>query len=236
MGLFARVIGVIMSPRETFEHVVAHPRPAGVLLVVVAAMSLATMVPMLLSEEMRQAALQMQAEMTERFTGQPLSPDAYAALERRMGYGVYLTPINFLIGLPIMSLIFSALYWVAFNAVLGGTASFKQVLAIVTHSQVIGGLGAVLAAPIQYAQGRMTPSGPFTLGGLLPFLPEGSVWAWVFGTLSVFMLWGLIVTAIGLAVLYRRNARNIAIALIVTYLMVAAAVFSIFGRFMGTGR
>ena len=39
-----------------------------------------------------------------------------------------------------------ALYFVIFNAILGGTATFKQVLAIVTHSQVISALGAAIGA------------------------------------------------------------------------------------------
>jgi hypothetical protein len=157
-------------------------------------------------------------------------------MTRNARIGVYFSPLNFLIGMPIVSLVFAAIYWVAFNAVLGGTASFKQVLAIITHSNVVTTLGMLLAAPIQLMQGRVTPAGPFTLRGLAPFLPENSIWATVLGFTNVFTIWGLIVTAIGLAVLYRRNGRNIAIALIVTYFLIAAGLTSFFGRLFGMGR
>ena len=76
------------------------------------------------------------------------------------------------IGLPIFTLIITALYWVVFNALLGGTAAFKQVLAVVTHSQVISALGAAIGAPIQMMQGTITMGGPFNLAALVPFLDE----------------------------------------------------------------
>ena len=115
-------------------------------------------------------------------------------------------------------MLFAALYWVAFNTVMGGTASFKQVLAIVSHSQVISALGIVAGLPIQLMQTKMTMGGPFNLGALAPMLEEGSTLATFLGGISVFSLWGLVVTAIGLGVLYRRNSRNIAITLIAVFL------------------
>jgi hypothetical protein len=236
MSLAERIVGVVMSPRATFERIVAFPRPVGVLFVAALLMGIATTLPMALSEDIFQSSVQTQIEMVERLTGQPATPEVAETIARRARTGIYFAPLNFFIGLPIMSLLFAAIYWVVFNAVLGGTASFKQVLAIVTHSHVISALAVLLAAPIQFMQGRMTPAGPFTLRGIVPFLPDNSVWATVLGFTNVFTIWGLVVTAIGLAVLYRRNTRNIAIALIVTYFLIAAGLVSFFGRLFGMGR
>lgn len=236
MGLFARMAGIITAPAATYESVVAWPRPFGVLFVIALIMGVATMLPQLLNPDVLESGLARQAEMMEKFTGQPVAPDALERMRQQAQWGVYLTPLNFLIFLPVMSLLFSAIYWAFFNAILGGTASFKQVLAVVTHSQVIGALGVVLAAPIFYMRGEMTMAGPFTFSALLPMLPEGSVWAAVLGSTSFFTIWGLIVTAIGLGVLYRRKSTNIAIGLIVAYLLIVAVVISTFGRFFGMGR
>jgi Yip1 domain len=137
--------------------------------------------------------------------------------------------------LPIMSLFFAAVYWAAFNAILGGTATFKQVLAVVTHSQVIGALGVLIAIPIQLMSTTMSMAGPFNLRALAPWLEEGSKLGAFLGSISVFNIWGLIVTAIGLSVLYRRSARNIAIVLIVVFLLFMYALSSVFGSFMGGG-
>ena len=97
--------------------------------------------------------------------------------------------------------------------VLGGTATFKQVASIAAHSGVISALGAIIAAPIQVVQGTFSPMGPFTLGALVPMLDESSFVARFLSVISVFSVWGTIVTAIGFSVLYRRKTSTIAVAL-----------------------
>jgi hypothetical protein len=221
-GLFQRIIGVITSPTATFGQVVENPRPAGVLLVVAVIISLATGLPQF-TEAGRQAALQMNVSTMERFTGQPVSDEAYAQMESRSHYGGYFAIGGSFVGLPVVALLITALLWVVFNTILGGTASFKQVLAVQTHSQVIGALGALVGAPIQLAQGTVSVGGPFNLGALASFLPENSPWAAFLSAVSVFSLWGIVVTAIGLAVLYKRKSRNIAIGLLVAYVALTAA-------------
>ena len=93
-----------------------------------------------------------------------------------------------------------------FNALLGGTAAFKQVLAVVTHSRVIAALGAAIR-PIQMMQGTITMGGVQSRrpGAVLETSPIRAM----LGSISVFTLWGIVVTAIGLGVLYHRKTRNI---------------------------
>ena len=236
LGLFARIVGVITAPRATFEAIVAHPKPAGVLLVVALALGLATMIPLISNETIFQSMVAQNTEFMERITGKQMSPEEYQKQVDGARTGVYFTPVNFLIALPIASLLFTALYWVFFNAILGGLATFKQVLAIVTHGWVPGALGAFLAVPIQLAQSKMTRAGPFTLGGLATGLPADSLIARILGFTSVFTIWGLVLSAIGLAVLYRRKTLNIFIGLTLLYLVIVAGFMSAFGRFMGPSR
>jgi len=202
LPLLTRIIGVITSPKATFHNIVAVPRPVGVLFVVATIIGVGSIAPQF-TEKGRVAALETQMQFMERI-GQPMTPEAQAAAEARS----HSVPLR-LIGLagtyifvPVMALVFAAIYWVAFNTVLGGTASFKQVLAVVTHSQVIGALGMLAALPISLSTGKMTPTGPFNLGALAPGLEPGTLTAFL-GSISVFSLWGLFVTAIGLGVLYK---------------------------------
>ena len=132
-----------------------------------------------------------------------------------------------------LALLFAAVYWAVFNAALGGTASFKQVLAVETHAQVIGALGIVAALPITLMKGMTSMTGPFNLGALLPMLPEGSALATFLSSVSVFTLWQIVVVGIGLGVLYLRKSRNIIITLLVVYLIIMFAVSSLFSAFMG---
>jgi hypothetical protein len=226
MGLFARIWGVIAAPRATMEWVVANPRPVGILFICALVLGLAAAAPMF-TEAGQQAVLDSQVEARNAM-GRPMSDQEYATMQRFAPYFSYFTIGQMFIFLPIISLVITALCWVVFNTVLGGTAAFKQVLAIVTHSNVIGTLGAVLGAPIQILQNKVTPGGPFNLGALVPFLDESSVVARFLSFTSVFTIWGFVVTGIGLAVLYRRKSANIAIGLIVAYTLIALGLMSAF--------
>lgn len=223
LGLMARVVGMIVSPTDTFRAVIRFPRPAVILLFVCAVLALATAGPQFTARG-RQAALDLQVRQMERFTGQPVAPEVYAGMEQSAErFGPYFAALGIFVMVPIASLVFTGLYWVAFNALLGGTATFKQVLAIVTHGQVITALGALVSAPIQYAQDVATAAGPFNLGVLAPMLDPDGFAAALLGMLNVFQIWSVIVTAIGLALLYHRKTRNVALALLTVHVLVMAA-------------
>jgi hypothetical protein len=232
MGLLARAIGMITSPRATFERVVATPRPMGILLLVAFVIALAAGLPQF-TESARQATLENQVQQNERFMGRAMTEEEYARAERLSHYNPYFAIGGAFIMLPIISLLFAAVYWVVFNTILGGAASFKQVLTIVTHAQVIGALGAALGAPIMYFQNKVSAGGPFNLGALVPGLDPNSALATFLGFTSIFTIWGLIVTAIGLAVLYKRKSRNITIGLLVGYTAIVYTVISVFSSMAG---
>jgi hypothetical protein len=231
-GLIARAIGIIVSPRATFEDVVRAPRAVGILFLCCLVIGISQAAPQF-TERGRQAALDMQVQQTERMMGRQLTDEMYQGMERRSHFGGYITLVGVFVGMPIWSLILTAIFWAIFNALMGGTATFKHVLAVVTHSQVIAAVGAAVSAPIQLMQGTMSVGGPFNLGALVPMFAETSFVARFLGTVSVFTLWGLFVLAIGLAVLYKRKTTNIAIALIAVYALISAAVIAAFG---GLGR
>jgi hypothetical protein len=233
LPLLTRAIGVITSPTAIFKNVAQAPRPFAILFLVAAVIAIGSSVPQF-TEAGRKATIDMQVRMAERF-GQTINADQYAALETR-SRSVPLKIVGIastFVFLPIVSLIFTAIYWAFFNTILGGTASFKQVLAIVTHSQVIGALGILVSVPIQLMQGTITMAGPFNLGALAPMLEEGSHMATFLGSISVFTLWGMAVNGIGLGVLYKRSAVNIAIGIIVVYLLLAYGISGFFSSFTG---
>ena len=226
MGLFARVWGVITAPGATMAQVVANPRPVGILFICALVFGLAAAAPMF-TPAGQQAALDSQVE-TRNAMGQPMSDAEYATMQRIAPYFAYITIAQMFVFMPIFSLIIASLLWVVFNTILGGTASFKQVLAIITHSSVIGTLGAVVGAPIQVLQSKVTPGGPFNIGALLPMLDPSSILARFLGFTSGFQIWGFIVMGIGLAVLYRRNSTGIIIGLIAAYTLIAMGIMSAF--------
>ena len=186
-----------------------------------------------LTESGRQAMLDTQVQQSERFSGQPVSDEQYARMEQFSAYTAYGTIVSTPVFNALIVVIMSGLYFVAFNVVLGGTGTFKQVMAVTAHSGVIAALGALLAAPVQYFQGVSSPMGPFTLGAVLPMLEETSFLARFLGFISVFSIWGCFVSAIGFSVLYRRKAGNIAIGLLALMAGFAAVFAAIMGLFSG---
>jgi hypothetical protein len=231
-GLLARAIGMITSPKATYEDVVRSPRAFGILFLCALVIGISQGAPQF-TERGRQAALDMQVQQIERMTGQTVNDQMYRAMEQRSRFGGIFSVIGTMVFMPIWSLLVTSILWAVFNAMLGGTATFKQVLAVVTHSAVPGALGAAIGAPIQLMQGTMSVGGPFNLGALVPMLDENSFLARFLGVTSVFTIWGIVVLAIGLAVLYRRKTRNIAIGLFTAYVVVAGSITAIFSRLGG---
>jgi hypothetical protein len=222
-GVLARAVGIITAPRRTFEGVVKNPRPAAILFLCVLVIALATSLPQF-TERGRQAALDMQVQQMEKFTGQPVSDEQYARMQVGMKYGAYFAPVGVFVITPIIVIVFAGIYFVIFNAILGGQATFKQVMGIVAHSMVISTLGAAIGAPIMYIKGTMSSMGPFNLAALVPMLEEKSFLVQFLGFIDPFRVWGTIVTAIGFGVLYKRNSTNIAIALLLVYALIAGGV------------
>ena len=88
---------------------------------------------------------------------------------------------------------------------MGGEASFKQVLAVVAHAGAVSALSSVFTGPLNYFRGAMGSA--TNLGVLLPMIDEKSFVGRLLGMTDLFIIWWLVVLAIGLGVLYRRRTQ-----------------------------
>lgn len=232
-GLLSRAIGILTSPTDVYRSIVASPRPAGILFLCCLVIGLATGLP-LLTDQGRAAMIEMQLGEASRWSSEPPPPEARQAMEQMAPYMAPVTVVTTFIFAPVGVIVFSGLLWLLFNVIMGGTADFKQVMGVVSHGQVIPALGAALAAPIQYAQGVTSTAGPFHLGALAAGLAPQHPVARLLGMLTFFGLWQTVVTAIGLAVLYRRSSVGVAVTLLTLYVGVTALFFvflpALFGR------
>jgi len=222
-NLISRAIGVITSPGATFAHVVRTPKVAGMLFLVALVIGLTQGLPQL-TERGRAAALEMQVQQMEQF-GVAVTDELYQQMEQRShsNLGAYSSIVGMFIAIPFGAVIMTALLWVAFNTIMGGTASFKHVMAVVAHSQAVSALGALVTAPIMYARGVMSTS-IANLGALLPMLDETSFLAKLLGGIDLFVIWWLVVLSIGLAALYRKKTSSIATGLFVFYGLIVVVI------------
>ena len=217
-SLLARVVGIITSPRATYESVVAHPKWFGML--ALCAIGLGVLIGGFLLTKVGQDAW-LDAALNSPFSGQ-VSDQQIQAMEKMAPYVGYGTVVYMLVLVPIFMAIFSGILYAVFNAAMGGNATFKQVFTVVVHAGPIGLLSQLFTVPLNYFRGTMTSA--TTLAVLLPMLPEKSFAGRLLGMIDLFLIWQLIVLSIGLAVLYRRRTQPIATALLVCYFLIAVVV------------
>jgi Yip1 domain len=212
LSLAQRFIGVLTSPRSTFESVVSFPRWFGIFAITVA-LSIVTSTAFFWSEVGQSAFVeQMKA-------GNPAVTDQQAQMA--VTVTKYVTPIAG----PIFALLFLlaiAGILMGVFAITGGSASFKQVLAVVAHAGVASTLAQVVLMIANYFRGSMVSV--TSLQGLGQAFAEHGFMAGFLGAIDLWWFWYLFVLAIGLGVLYRRRTAPIYMSFLALYLVIALAV------------
>ena len=228
-GLAARIVGVIFSPGETYQSIVAHPRVLGVL--VVATIVTAAALFVFLSTEVGQnATLDQQMRVMESFRIN-LPDQFYDQMEARAPMARYYAAGSILFFGPLVSAVVAGIILLIFNVVLGGEATFKQAFAVVAHAEVLNALQQLFILPLNYV--RETMASATTLAVFLPMLNETSFFARFFGWIDLFRIWWLVSLAIGAAVLYKRKSGPIAWTLIGAYVVFALVVAAGLTAFAG---
>jgi Yip1 domain len=228
MGLLSRFVGVITSPRATFQAVVAHPRWLGMLALVTVIVAVCVALPMT-TEAGRQAALDNNVQQMQNF-GVQVSDEMYANMEKGMRFAAYQTFFSVLVAGPIISVIIAGILFGVF-AVMGGQATFKQLFTVYVHSTVVSAAGQLFTGPLNYFRGSM--SSATNLSVVLPMIDEHSFIGRLFAMIDLFVIWWVVLLAIGLGVLYRRRTQPIAIGLFGLYAVIIVAVAAVmvaFGR------
>lgn len=223
-GLAARLIGVLLSPKETFAAVVTKPRWLGVM-VVTMVMSSAAYYMILGSQDMQDAIVDQQVRAIQS-RGNEVSDQQLANMERFIGY----LPVGYAVGIFIVGPLFGAaiagIVTGIFTTLMGGNGTFKQVFAVMNHAGFIPAISALFIAGMLAIGAKpvgVRPPGA-NLGVFLPMLEETSFLAVMLRSIDMFLLWWMVVLAIGLGVLYKRRTGPIATTFIGLYVVIAVLI------------
>lgn len=227
-ALPARLLGILISPKDTFRSVVAYPKWFGALAVTTLLVAFFTALPMT-TEAGRQATIDQQVTQMKS-VGFNVTDQVYEQMERGAGRLPYMTGGSIVLMSPIIAVIIAGILFAAFNAAMGGEAAFKQVFSTVAHAGTISAVSAIFSGAINYLRGGV--GSVANVGALLPMLPEQSFAGHLLGAIDVFLIWWIVVLAIGLGVLYRRRTQPIAIALLGLYALMAVGI-AVFKSSMG---
>lgn len=223
--LAARLVGVIRRPRATFTTIVQTPSWVPVL----AASTVVTFLCGIgfLRTDVGQQALVDQWERTATAFGQPVDDEAYGHMEEAAGNvtfeAIYSAGTALASG-PALAFALSGVLFLFLKRHHGAAASgsrppFAQVLTVVSYAGVILALRQIVATPIDYM--RESIASPTTLVQLFSMLDEASPLARFLGIIDLFVIWWIVVLAIGLSVLYQRSSRSLVLAFTGAYVALA---------------
>jgi hypothetical protein len=215
-SLLKRLAGVVHRPAQTFRAVIERPSWVDVLAVT-------TLLSVVVSGAFagtsvgRLALLDGIEQVTYSF-GHEMTDAAYAVVAA------------IVVG-PVLAVAVAGAAYGAAGRRAATRPTFRQVFAVVVHAGAILAIRQVLAAPLSYL--KETAANPMSLVNWLP-VDSASPLARVLGLLDVFVIWWAIVLAVGLAILFRKRARPLALALVGAYaglsLLVAIAAAAVTGR------
>jgi hypothetical protein len=220
MGLAARVANVFLAPRAAYTAVAARPRALGVLLVVILVMAAAQYV--FLSTAVGQSATLDQQIAAVKAFGVTVTDQMVQQMQSRMAYAKYTTAISLVVFIPLLAAAIAGLVLMVFTALLGGGATYRQVFAVVAHSQLIGALQQLFTLPIAYARAEIVS--PTRLAVFFPMLSDTGFLYYLLSALDLFYLWSTVNLAIGIAVLYKRRTAPVVGVLLGIYAVIAVII------------
>lgn len=187
MSPVARMIGVITSPRQTFEDIVRRPTwlLPFVLVVVVSVVTSYLLIDLIADAQLEQMQEQ---QMTEQ------QIEMASKMTRQFGWMFAVVTI------PLFYVIAAAVLLFTGNIVLGGTSNFRTIFSVSCWAGIISVVTSAISVPIMLARGVF--ESPVSLVFLAPDDKKSFLYNF-FSSIDLFALWFVVVMGIGLAAAYR---------------------------------
>lgn len=207
-SLPVRIVQVFTSPGRLFDSLKERPVWLGVLLFLVVVGAVANL---LLPDE----ALRTIIEQNLPAGSDPSQVDDMVGFSRTWGV------VFAIVGTPLSVAFVAGVLILAYNVVLGGEASYRQLFSAAAHSYVILTAGGLITLGLLVAGGSQVVMSPALL---LPDLGDGYA-ARFLGRINIFALWTIAVLGLGVSRIYPKRSAGGAIAyLLVLYLILVALV------------
>jgi Yip1 domain len=196
---FGRIIGVFVSPKQTFASIAERPSWVAPLLLMIV---LATAVGSLLNTKMNWSEfIRHKAEENSRFA-QLSEAEKDRAVATQVKFWSGFSYVIGVVAIPLSALIFALIYWGAFNLFCGAGLGYGASFGITTHAFLLTAISSILALiilPLK-SYGDVDPES-IVATSLHAFLPEDApkALAALGNSLELFWIWVLVLVAIGFA-------------------------------------
>ena len=195
---FGRIIGVLFSPKSTFEDNARKPSwvaPLVLLTLIGLSMNL-----LLAKKADWRSFSEEQLMSTSR--GQQIPADQRdLAIERQAKGSQFFCYIRGVIGTPCLALFLALIYWGAYAVIGGARLTFGKSLAVVAFTMVPGGIRELLGIPILILKDPSTLGNPYNFVGSNPgaymSMSDAKWLSALASSFDVFIIWSVVLTAIG---------------------------------------
>lgn len=201
LSLPQRVWGILVSPRVVIEYLKERPSSLGVLV---------AMVILILANTLPIMGILVEAEM-DKLADRGLTAEQMVTQEKVMRITI---PV---VG-PIFALIavFAGAGIMLFlsNVILGGQATYRQLLALLAHAQMVWIPATLVKVPLTLISGKPVVTSPAAF--LSSDAEQGFLWQ-LMNQMDIFSLWILGLSALGLGILAGTTTGRAATALGITW-------------------
>ncbi len=208
-GIAGRMIRTLTAPGATFasvrERMTWQDWFAPTLVVVVVGLVAAILA--------LPAAMEAGSEMMQEQYGE-ITDEQRAAMEQMQEAA----PVVTVVSVPIVSFLWlfllGGVMLLVANPILGGEANYGQMLAVTAYASLVKVVQTIVTVPLMLATGTIVVIGP---GLLLPEEMLGTFAGRVLSGLEVFMLWQVLVMAVGTGVMAGRSTRKALVPLLILW-------------------
>jgi hypothetical protein len=229
MGVFEKITGIFISPRETFEALDRKPSwlvPFIIIAVMTLGMTILT----------RDIGMQ---DMMAKFQAREMPQEQIDKIAAQsQGIGKYIQMVLIPVATLVIWAIFAGILLFCGNTLLGGSAKFKKVFSMISWSSLVGALAIIVNTAIILSKGT-TQGVTTSLAVLLPvpgLSDKPSLFYRLLSKFDLFTVWSLILWAIGLSVIYKftmKKSAGLVIALWAVWIVISIAFGSLFGPMFG---
>jgi Yip1 domain len=203
-----RIIGVLFSPKPTFEDIAR--KPSWLLPVLIS-----TILGIIATTTLNQR-VDWREYIVQQIEKSPRAANLSAEQKQQQAeffakITVYIVYAVGVVGSVCFALIVAAVMMLAYNLLAGADAKFSQSLAIASHTLVVGLVSAPIFLLVLFLRpaGTVDPNNPVATN-LAAFLPEESA-KWLVTlckSIDIFTIWTLILIAIGFAAVNPRKLKG----------------------------
>ena len=226
MNLLSRIIGIFTSPGATFHAIAAKPKwivPAIIIILI----SLGTTY-LLRDVILQEQRVKTEEQLIKRGVDSSQKETILDKNEKITSIAMY---PGALVVTAVMFVIVAAIWLFVSNVVLGGQATFNQMLGVSVYRGFIPLVGGLIKAPLMISQ--QTVNIHFSLA---TFMSEEATDTFLYKFLAqieLFNVWSIIVLCIGIAVVSKLNVKKVWPWVAIIYLLWfvgSASVSGLFGR------